>query len=236
MQYAGGQGPTAIAYTVLEDGAIDPSSVSQISPGGGTLFSVVDNTIKCNYDHTGKFPAGPNACYGSYTEAKTVISTTGTVTTTTKQLWGGLPGNAAAGPAADEDWGRAGRFEYPVWKYYPTYAGGSGTIPIKKMIPEKNTNLYSENYQTNPAISVGMLSQGNPYYTFQCVDGGLEVLGQIRVSVRGWNLAAELAKGSTGTASSSGSQNGDVNNDYYSIDDVKADTVTYPLGYPEHLL
>lgn len=235
MKWPGGYGAQQFSYT-SNNGVIDAGSIVQTLPStGGTLVHVVNNEIKCIYDHRHKSSDAPNACAGTYSVTHTAISTSGTLVTTTPGNWSGKIGDGAAGPGTHDDWYRDPVQNIPGSFVYTSYAGNSDKVSISKLLPLNSTNVGTENYQTDPNISVGMLSPyGNPYYRFLCVDGSNEVLGDLKVMIRGWNLASELAKGSLGVANTSGTTAlGDAIDDFLSIDNVKGDPTTYPNGHLE---
>lgn len=231
MQWSAGVGSSSFSYTILSNG-----SIANLSDSSNTVIAN-GNEVSCKYDHTKEYPEGPNACQGAYTANITTITTSGTTSSVTNGKWSGAIGNAVSGPGGDLP--RTSFTKLPLTMYYDSYAGRSESVKIKAPINHNDrvdkTNLYVENYMLNPAALPGALTPyGNNYYTFYCLDGGHEVLGRIRVAVRGWNLASELAKGAAGDPTSTGGESSGVGdkNDRHNWDDVKADTTTYPGGYP----
>lgn len=236
MQYEPGTGPTAISYTVQSDGSItgytDPTNTSSISP---------DGKVTCNYDYSGRADPGPNCCEGQYVATVTTITTSGSTVSSQRGNWGGAYGNCAAGPASQNSWPRTKGSKMPMTKIYSSYLGANDVVKVDSPISLGFlTNLVSANsINSGSSLAAALTPWGSRYHEFYCLDAASESLGRIRLSVREWNRASELAEGATGDPDTGGMET-DIPgyiNDYVDWEDV-TDSTSGPFfdGYPEEYL
>ena len=219
-KYPASVGPSAVSVAINSDTSTasltSQTAGNALAPAG---LASVDNTgkVSCQYDYTSF--GGPNCCQGSY--QKTITTTTGGVTgapVTTTETWNGLVGNCAAGVGLDyTDIRSSANTPGGIINYSST--GIIGKVAVKSQMDAKFGNVfYAANYASdtstvNPLSKIvytgsSAFSGVSPraYYEFACMNHALETKGRIRLQIRKWSLASEMAKGPAGTSTVSGSE------------------------------
>ncbi len=236
----------AVSYTY--DKRNDRISSFAYTPGVGSTAGDVlvkadtsgKQFVGCKYDYTGQYTDAGNCCMGGVTATITMIETTGTTSppVDAEIQFGGNAFNCAKGPALDVGKTLSGGPEYPL----VSTEGGKKTYSynVKSMLESKkySETRYVANYLrsglTRPlAFSTEPYAMG--YYQWHCYDSAFEKLATIKLEVREWNLEAELAKGSSGSPDTGGTEpnSGESINDFDDWEDLVAPIVGSPRQYPK---
>ncbi|RME22951.1 MAG: hypothetical protein D6798_14555 [Deltaproteobacteria bacterium] len=203
-----GIGPANVSYTETADGNI----VDEVNVNG-------DGTPMCDYDYSATDRSAPNCCLGSYTLTIThesgEVGVPDEVDVIEGNDWGGDASDCYSGAAfldpelilSDDGWPMAHIVFTDQAAYYQRFE-------FAALSSRFYTNVNLANYW-DPADHAGSMPAGHqgdwaqPYYLIQCYDNAEELIGQIRMQVREWNLMSEfLADGdpdATGADEPSGS-------------------------------
>ena len=242
--------PTAAGVASgASEGTANPASYAGVS-------SLLATTPVCTYDHS--LSGGSNCCTGTYnllvhTQAAAGTWTTGSLVST---AWGGSHANCLSGPAMATQAIAANG--YP--RATVSYVSGTG-ISSSYAITAPNSSAYSSNvpvanFFTNmftgaaraTATTGGVATDTSPFYSFVCYDRTFDILAQIRVAIREWNVNADYdASAASGLndlsafPDTSGAEpSGGNYNDMADMDDFEnGDATTVPVipnqNYPQDL-
>ncbi len=222
-----GVGPTAVVANFDADSNFVSAGSSITGPGAFDS----DGKPICDYDY--QEAKGPNCCFGTYSYTEI----TPTATTVTSKKWGGKPGNCAAGSGAVTA-PRSNPANLPMRTYYFKPNGFNEEFTTsKRSTIDADSSLFYANYYSGAAPAAFKLSssyQGNPYYTWYCLDDAHEEIARIRVQIREWNEITEFALGSSGDPDTSGFEavSGALINDFDDWLDVITNGDSFP-GMPQ---
>ncbi len=208
-----GVGPASASYTETADGNI----TDEVNVNG-------DGTPVCDYDYSYSDSSAPNCCLGTYTLTITHESTDVGVPDEIDVIkgndWGGDASDCYSGAAfldpelilSDDGWPMAHIVFTDQAEYYQRFE-------FAALSSQYYTNVNLANYW-DPADHNGNMPAGHqgawaqPYYVMQCYDNAEELIGEIRMQVREWNLMSEFeADGDPESTSSTEEPSGSPLND-----------------------
>lgn len=178
---------------------------------GGVEFSHLElygraasgaSDLRCPWDYSkvGTIYEPPNCCVGWYTKYQATLSATeDPAFDTSSSDWGGTYDECLAGSGV-LDWPHRTEDGIPEYLIHNIPLGGKQHEFV--ISPPINTAREFQTHATNyfSGEMPSPLADGNPYYLYGCLDHNQEYLYRIKVQVREWNKAGELAKLVAGAA------------------------------------
>jgi hypothetical protein len=209
-----GTGPSVVIDNRL--GSADVTIASITAPAGTLkVGNDTKSSVYCDYNYSTTsnpdyLQNAPNCCAGTYDLF--TVATSGEVTSTSNNAWGGSYSKCLAGPAMQTDsFGKFSSNGFPRALISSVAATGlNASYTVKSPLTQGLfTNIYAANY-FNPAdhgnsggipacmASLNGAPATNPYHEFRCFDRAGGQLARIRLMVRDWDLDSEYDLGASG--------------------------------------
>lgn len=235
----GGNTAAGVANGVSQ-GTANPAGYAGVSALSGM-------TPVCEYDHSLDTNPGPNCCAGNYSLRIHTQEADGDWTSAlTNASWGGEHSSCLSGPAMETQTIAANGYPGQTVSYVQN-TGTSGSYTVAAPISSSHSsNIPVANFLTNifttaaraTATTAGAATNTSPFYYFTCYDRTFEILSQIRVAVREWNVdsdftasAATAIDDTSAVPDTSGAEpSGGNYNDMADLDDIEnGDATTVPV-------